>query len=49
MFSDPSVYCKLSESDVNVFLESVQEQLGEAEGEGLWAALGLPLYTHRQS
>lgn len=31
------------------FVESVQEQLGEAEGEGLWAAFGLALHSHRQS
>lgn len=28
------------------FLESIQEQLGEAEGKGLRAEFGLSLYTH---
>lgn len=31
------------------FLESIQEQLGEAERKGLRAAFGLTFYTHRQS
>lgn len=30
-----------------LFLESVQEQLGEAEGQGLRAAFRLSVYSHR--